>query len=103
MSQKTITHVIHRPMAVDTITIELPYFCKPKDRNYLHYCIIDDNLVLSVLTSKVGGLISTSDDVGKLLNDFDIEPSTREEFIQAYAQVTDSFTKILPYDGNLDN
>jgi hypothetical protein len=103
MSKKTITHVISRPMAVDTITIELPYYCKPKDRNYLHYCIVEENLVLSVLTSKVGGLISTSDDISKLLNDFDIVQSTREEFIQAYAQVTDSFTNILPYDGNLDN
>jgi len=103
MSKKTITHVISRPMAVDTITIELPYYCKAKDRNYLHYCIIEDDLVLNVLTSKVGGFVSTSDDVGKLLNDFDIVPSTREEFIQAYAQVTDSFTKILPYDGHLDN
>jgi hypothetical protein len=100
MSKKTITHVISRPMAVDTITIELPYYCRNKDRNYLHYCIIEDNLVLNVLISGNGGFISTSDDVSKLLNDFDIVPSTREEFIQAYAKVSDSFTQALPYNGH---
>ena len=100
MSKKTITHVIHRPMAVDTITIELPYYCRPKGRPWLHHCIIDDNIVLNVLTSPSGGFISTSDDVSKLMNDFEIEPITRDEFIEAYAMVTDSFTKALPYDGH---
>lgn len=100
MSKKTITQVITRPMAVDTITIELPYYCKPKGRDWLFYCIVDETTVLNVMTSPKGGFISTSDDVSKILNDFDIEPTTREAFIQVYAQVTDSFTKILPYDGN---
>ena len=100
MSKKTITQVITRPMAVDTITIELPYYCKPKGRDWLFHCIVDENTVLNVMTSPKGGFMSVSDEVGKILNDFDIEPTTREAFIQAYAQVTDSFTKILPYDGN---
>jgi hypothetical protein len=103
MSKKTITHVIHRPMAVDSITIELPYYCRNKVGNYLYHCIVDDDKVLNLLVTQSGGFISTSDDVTKLLNDPSLEPCSREEFIQSYAKVNDSFTKLLPYDGHLDN
>lgn len=86
-------------MAVDTVTIELPYFCRHKDHAYMNYCITEDETVLTVLTSPSGGFMSTSTEVSKILNDFSLEQITREEFVQVFAQVTDSFTKILPYDG----
>lgn len=103
MSKKTLEFNLTLPQVVDTITIELPYFCRPKGRSYMGHCVINDNTVLNVLISKGGGLISTSDDVHKLLNNFDIEPMTRQEFVEMYAQITDSFTQILPYDGHNDN
>jgi hypothetical protein len=100
MSSKTITHVISRPMAVDTITIELPYYCAHKNRDWQCFCIIDDNKVLEVIDNKAGGLIAVNDRVGELLNNFDIVPIERERFIELYAKITDSLTQALPYDGH---
>lgn len=97
---KQINFTITRPMAVDTITIELPYYCAYKSRDWQCFCIIDDNKVLEVIDNKTGGLIAVNDRVGELLNNFDIEPIDRERFIQLYAKVTDSFTQALPYDGH---
>jgi len=100
MSKKTITHVISRPMAVDTITIELPYYCAYKQRDWQCFCIIDENKVLEIIDNKAGGLIAVNDRVGELLNNFDVVPIDSERFIQLYAKVMDSFTQALPYDGH---
>jgi hypothetical protein len=100
MSKKTITHVISRPMAVDTITIELPYYCAYKQRDWQCFCIIDENKVLEIIDNKAGGLIAVNDRVGELLNNFEIVPIERERFIELYAKVNDSFTQALPYDGH---
>jgi hypothetical protein len=100
MSKKTITHVISRPMAVDTITIELPYYCAYKQRDWQCFCIIDENKVIEIIDNKAGGLIAVNDRVGELLNNFDVVPIDSERFIQLYAKVMDSFTQALPYDGH---
>jgi hypothetical protein len=100
MSKKTITHVISRPMAVDTITIELPYYCAYKQRDWQCFCIIDDKKVIEIIDNKAGGLIAINDRVGELLNNFDIVPIDSERFIQLYAKVIDSLTQALPYDGH---
>jgi hypothetical protein len=100
MSSKTITHVISRPMAVDTITIELPHYCAYKTRDWQCFCIIDEDKVIQIIDNPNGGLISINDRVGELLNNFDVVPIDRDTFIQLYAKVTDSFTKLLPYDGH---
>ena len=89
MSKKTITHVISRPMAVDTITIELPYYCAYKQRDWQCFCIIDENKVLEIIDNKAGGLIAVNDRVGELLNNFDVVPIDSERFIQLYAKVMD--------------
>jgi hypothetical protein len=100
MSKKTITHVISRPMAVDTITIELPYYCAYKQRDWQCFCIIDENKVIEIIDNKAGGLIAINDRVGELLNNFDVVPIDSERFIQLYAKVIDSLTQALPYDGH---
>lgn len=100
MSKKTITHVISRPMAVDTITIELPYYCAYKQRDWQCFCIIDENKVIEIIDNKAGGLIAVNDRVGELLNNFDVVPIDSERFIQLYAKVIDSLTQALPYDGH---
>jgi hypothetical protein len=95
---KTITHTIKRPQPVDTITLELPHFCKHKDYDWLFYCITEEERVIKIIISD-GGLISSSRHTEEVLDNYDLVNCTREEFIEAFAKVSDSFTKILPYDG----
>ena len=87
-------------MAVDTITIELPYYCAYKQRDWQCFCIIDENKVIEIIDNKAGGLIAVNDRVGELLNNFDVVPIDSERFIQLYAKVIDSLTQALPYDGH---
>jgi hypothetical protein len=97
---KQINFTITRPMAVDTITIELPYYCAYKNREWQSFCIIDEDKVIQIIDDPKGGLISINDRVGELLNNFDVEPISRDRFIQMFAKVTDSLTQALPYDGH---
>jgi hypothetical protein len=100
---KVINFTITRPVAVDTVSINLPYYCRQKNRDWLFYCITEDETVIEVLTGTTSGLITMHDRIGEILNNFDMLPITRDEFIRAFVEVTDSLTKALPYDGHHDN
>jgi hypothetical protein len=78
----------------------LPYYCAYKNREWQAFCIIDEDKVIQIIDDAKGGLISINDRVGELLNNFDVEPISRDRFIQMFAKVTDSLTQALPYDGH---
>lgn len=90
----TLTLEIKVPTTVDTITIQLPYYCTD---GITHYAVISEKQIVSVNDWQriEQANIWLLNEVPALLKRPDIQPISRDEFLEVYNRVQTKINELI--------
>ena len=90
----SITYEIKVPTTVDTITIELPYYCADE---YGCWAILEENKILAVNNwQRIGqASIWLKTEITSEMKMPEVKPITREEFLEIYNAVQSKFSELI--------